>query len=130
MANAKLQLRIVLAVLLANSAHCTLKTSFEALAFTLSRFLPLRPDIIVPPTLLGEGGGMVTDKVLDQALMESEVCCHSTPQLFFFPLSLVLCLQQCMCTGLYNFSLRNRRKKTPLVECNLVSYPCCILGVA
>ena len=45
--------------------------SLEMLAFTISRHPLVNTAVMLPPALLGEG--TVSDKVLDQAVMESEV---------------------------------------------------------
>ena len=60
------------------STPWTLHLSLESLTFTLCRLPQVHAFIMTPPALIGEG--TVSEKVLDQALMESEVrtCFHDT----------------------------------------------------
>lgn len=53
------------------STPCTLHLSLESLTFTLCRLPVVHTFIMTPPALISEG--TVSEKVLDQALMESEV---------------------------------------------------------
>ena len=69
----------ILQVLLNRSTESTpwtLHLSLESLTFTLCRLPQVHAFIMTPPALIGEG--TVSEKVLDQALMESEVrtCYH------------------------------------------------------
>lgn len=71
---AKSRLFWILQVLLDCSTECspwTLQLSLESLTFTLCRLPQVHALIMTPPALIGEG--TVSEKVLDQALMESEV---------------------------------------------------------
>ena len=68
------QLRCILDVLLHPASEPTsyiLHMSLEMLAFTISRHPLVHTPVMLPPALLGEGS--VSDKVLDEAVMESEV---------------------------------------------------------
>ena len=51
----------------------TLHCSLESLALGLSRLPLFHSHVVMPPALVAEG--RVSDKVLDQALMDSEVGC-------------------------------------------------------
>lgn len=51
---------------------CTLHVSLKAFTFTLCRLSIWHGLVITPPVLKSEG--IISYKVLDEALMESEVC--------------------------------------------------------
>ena len=53
--------------------------SLESLAFTLCRLPIIHTLVMTPPALIGEG--TVSEKMLDQALMESEVSRYSIGQI-------------------------------------------------
>ena len=83
------QLRCILDVLLHPASEPTsyiLHMSLEMLAFTISRHPLVHTAVMLPPALLGEGS--VSDKVLDQAVMESEV-------------RACVCVCACVCVRVY-----------------------------
>ena len=61
------------------SSVWNLHMSLESLAFTLCRLPIIHTFVMTPPALIGEG--TVSEKMLDQALMESEVSFYSIGQI-------------------------------------------------
>ena len=92
------QLRCILDVLLHPASEPTsyiLHMSLEMLAFTISRHPLVHTAVMLPPALLGEGS--VSDKVLDQAVMESEVRACVCVRVYVCVFLVCVCVCSCTC---------------------------------
>ena len=65
----------------------TLEASLRYLTFALCRLPSFHDAVMTPPALLGDG--TVSERILDQALMESEVCSYDIVDCSF-PMSCLL----------------------------------------